>query len=583
MTYSQARYMLTRLSIMGGLLWILMLISQINRQNVLQQIELLMLFGVSVIAPLGFRLTTVLPLTEKMPWVHILSIAFFLLSIPAVTAALYQPTGILAGILSLAWLAQTGGFALCGLWRFLNRRTLAINHLCVDAALIYAPISGVWLVAYCFGFPLLTFDPVLVLLTGVHFVYVTMGALIIAGMVGNLLEGSGVWPMYRAIAWVNVVSPALVAAGITTTQFTGRIALEALAVLIFASSFVLLSLLMGSRHLPDAPGVRMLILLSGGALLVTMALALAYSSGRFTGWWTLTIPQMVRWHGWLNAVGFTLCGLLAWNLLPQARATKFDMIPFSRLPWRWTIHSDFFERIDAVDTGTDSHPTGIVENWDMYRQPNFNPNEVTPEIQAFYEFTADHVLLVYPEWQPGFKGLARIYKRISKAIGQMNFPLEAESDETHITSQIVPLRDDRDGRTGVRGWIRTYTDTEETVYVAAYAIHTHSERKYMNIAFPLPGGNLTSILRLENMAETQGGVSLTSYGNAREDQGVYLVTAVGPVRLPINEIIDVYPQAKLYERFPSGFERGLIVAQHRMWLFGKHCLTLHYSISPAAK
>ncbi|MEO1444121.1 MAG: YndJ family transporter, partial [Chloroflexota bacterium] len=281
LTPSQTRYFLTRLPMMGGVLWFLMLISQFNRQNVLQQIELLMLFGVCVIAPLGFRLTTVLPPSEKMPWVHTLPTLFYLLSMPAVAAALYQPTGTLSGILALFWLAQTGGFALYGLWRLLNRRTLAINHLCVDAALIYAPISGVWLVAYCFGIPLLTFDPVLVLLTGVHFVYVTMGALVIAGMVGNLLQGSGIWPVYRGIAWVNVVSPALVAAGITTTQFTGRIALEALAVLIFASSFVLLALLMGSRRLPDAPRVRLLILLSGGALLVTMALALAYSSGRF--------------------------------------------------------------------------------------------------------------------------------------------------------------------------------------------------------------------------------------------------------------------------------------------------------------
>jgi hypothetical protein len=47
-----------------------------------------------------------------------------------------------------------------------------------------------------------------------------------------------------------------------------------------------------------------------------MALSAVYALGEFlrTGW--LSIPEMARTHGLLNALGFVLCGLLAWT--PEA-------------------------------------------------------------------------------------------------------------------------------------------------------------------------------------------------------------------------------------------------------------------------
>src|SRR5690242_14157809 len=32
----------------------------------------------------------------------------------------------------------------------------------------------------------------------------------------------------------------------------------------------------------------------------------------------IDIPRMVRVHGWLNALGFVLCGLLGWTLMLKA-------------------------------------------------------------------------------------------------------------------------------------------------------------------------------------------------------------------------------------------------------------------------
>ena len=66
----------------------------------------------------------------------------------------------------------------------------------------------------------------------------------------------------------------------------------------------------------------------------------------------------------------------------------------------------------------------------------------------------------------------------------------------------MALDDARDGRTNVRAWVRWYADTGEAIYAAAYATHALGSQVYMNIAFPLPLGNLTSILDA-NQHQTQ--------------------------------------------------------------------------------
>jgi hypothetical protein len=169
----------------------------------------------------------------------------------------------------------------------------------------------------------------------------------------------------------------------------------------------------------------------------------------------------------------------------------------------------------------------------------------------------------------------------------MNLPLTAETGEDHIESVIVPLKDSEDGRINVRGWIRTYSNTGEAVYVAAYAHHSFEGQTYMNIAFPLPGGNLTSILRLEAMGGHRGakGIVLTTFPT-REftgDEGVYLALFSARLRLPFNETIRVWTPSMPEvppELRPQGAGNVTVVARHEVWLFGVKFLTLDYFIFP---
>ena len=55
---------------------------------------------------------------------------------------------------------------------------------------------------------------------------------------------------------------------------------------------------------------RFLVLVSAGSLLTAMLLAGVYGIGELAGQGFIAIPRMVVSHGMLNALGFTLCGLL---------------------------------------------------------------------------------------------------------------------------------------------------------------------------------------------------------------------------------------------------------------------------------
>jgi hypothetical protein len=56
-------------------------------------------------------------------------------------------------------------------------------------------------------------------------------------------------------------------------------------------------------------------------LLVTMALALDWALGRAFGVPKLSLTWMAATHGVLNAVGFGLCAVLAWNRMPAGANT----------------------------------------------------------------------------------------------------------------------------------------------------------------------------------------------------------------------------------------------------------------------
>jgi hypothetical protein len=68
------------------------------------------------------------------------------------------------------------------------------------------------------------------------------------------------------------------------------------------------------RRFAGSTGATTIFRIAAVSLLIGMTLVAAYAVGEFTGSYWLVIPQMTRFHGPANALGFALCGLLGWTL-----------------------------------------------------------------------------------------------------------------------------------------------------------------------------------------------------------------------------------------------------------------------------
>ena len=65
-----------------------------------------------------------------------------------------------------------------------------------------------------------------------------------------------------------------------------------------------------------------LMILSSMSVVVTMIFACLYAFGHFAGVETVNIPLMAQIHGVSNALGFVLCGLLAWVIVEFQSANR---------------------------------------------------------------------------------------------------------------------------------------------------------------------------------------------------------------------------------------------------------------------
>ncbi len=215
-----------------------------------------------------------------------------------------------AAVLTLPWLLFAGLLAISGLLRLRHWSQLTSPARTRLAALLYLPIGAAWLVAYQLGLQPLGFRGIMVLLTAVHFHFTGFGAVIWASVIGDLLPQPA-----RFYGWAVsgfVLATPLIAVGITLSPLV-----EILGVLLLASSLVGLAVVLYRCVLPTltAPFAKLLLTCAPLAMGVALTLAVSYGIGEYWQTPLLTIPQMVQWHGWLNAVGFVFCGLLGWRLL----------------------------------------------------------------------------------------------------------------------------------------------------------------------------------------------------------------------------------------------------------------------------
>ncbi len=506
------------------------------------------------------------------------------LTAPLALLALLGAPGALSAALAMPWFVTTALAGAFGLRRLLRRSHPDLAGAAIDAGLIYLPVGGVWLLASRAGVPLLGFSEPWTSLTAAHFHFAGLGVPVLAGLTGvalpRLLRADeqtapvvrGAW---RAVAVAAIVGPPLTALGIASSRW---IELLGAAVMLFGAvgvgAFILV--LAATAGLPGRS--RPLLGLAGAVPVATSAMALIYAGSTFLGTPFPSLSAMVRYHGVVNALAFVATGLVGFALAGVGSERPAPGVPFSRLRAGGAVGRWFFRSQGAVDE-TRPAPVGLVGSMESFARAgvhglhDLDPGTLHPAVRAFYERTSEVRFQVTPRWFPPASWLAPLVLAGARSIGQLELPF-GSAEARSMGSELVALRSSVDGRQDVRGWIRTHPDGERPVFVAAYAVHRDRGVPYMNIAMPLPGANLSSVLRVD--PGSHGGLVLTTRALRAfaGDEGIYLVTPWGEWALPMHETLVIGPAVG---RGPDD-----LAARHEVHVLGLRVLELTYLIEPSA-
>jgi hypothetical protein len=304
-------------------------------------IELLFLFAPLVIVPLGMALGSVLS-----PAARFEELARRLQPVGAalVVVAMWLPVGNKAGLAAMGWMAicvltAASGFVdLVGVARTAADKGDRSIRVVAGIARIDLAVGAAWLVASRLGMRPMGIQEPIGLLTAVHFHFAGFATATIAAATLQFAErrGETTWE-YR---WLKPV--ALMVAGLPFVVAVGFVispAIKMAAAILFSASAAGLAVAVRAcgREVKD-PTARILLQVAAAAVFAGMVLSGAYAVADYLGSDALTIPQMVRTHGILNALGFCLAGLLGWLVESSTRDTVTDVRSFQTKAEREPVH-----------------------------------------------------------------------------------------------------------------------------------------------------------------------------------------------------------------------------------------------------
>ena len=149
------------------------------------------------------------------------------------------------------------------------------------------------------------FSATIILLTAVHFHFAGF-ALVLAGALA--------WQARPGPTFGLAVGLLVVGIPLTALGFFGLPLIAWFGVILVASGAIAVAIETLALGRGMSRGAGALATVAGIALLVSMPLAVIYSTGTVLGAAWLDIPTMARIHGSLNALGFALPASLAWTI-----------------------------------------------------------------------------------------------------------------------------------------------------------------------------------------------------------------------------------------------------------------------------
>ncbi|MFG1923145.1 hypothetical protein [Cryptosporangium sp. NPDC048952] len=234
-----------------------------------------------------------------------------------------------------------------------------------------------------------------------------------------------------------------------------------------------------------------------------------------------------------------------------------------------------YVRTLAVEIGgtyqADAADVGIVAALDDLAGPQFDPADVDPLVREFYEHTTRFTLDIVPEWRLWVRPGYLLYRTfVARPLGQANVPMNQRETMRGVRSRIDTITPEGTDAIGVRGWIRSFADTDEPIYVGIYTTYRHDGRGYVSVGFPVPQGSFTATLLPQPRPD--GGLVLTSRSDLQHP-GHYL-TYIDPATRELTTLA-VHGFA---EQLDVHVVDGDLRAEHAFSLYGLPFLVLHYTI-----
>ncbi len=228
----------------------------------------------------------------------------------------------------------------------------------------------------------------------------------------------------------------------------------------------------------------------------------------------------------------------------------------------------------------DAPDVGIVASVDELAGPDFDPAGIDPRVREFYEHTTRFTLDIVPQWRLWVRPGYLLYRTVvARPLGQANVPMNQRETQRGIRSRIDTITPPGSDAVAIRGWIRSFTDTDEPIYVGIYTTYRHRGRGYVSVGFPLPQASFTATLLPR--ARPGGGLVLTS--RSELDQPGHYLAYIDPVTRDLTALAvrGFAEQLDVYTR------DGELRAEHAFSVFGLPFLVLHYRmhrkpVTPAA-
>jgi hypothetical protein len=227
--------------------------------------------------------------------------------------------------LAVPWVATAGAVTVPMMWTLRPRPRrdvpFSAGRCAVTVASFYALVAALAFATSRLGIGLFGIGEPIVELTAVHYTYAGAAALVMAAHAFASADGPWIRLGAAGVA-LTAAAPVIVALGFVSHHAVAQVGgAMVMSVGVWCTAIIELRIAVDRRV---APAGRALHAVSGMAIWLPMALAVAWAAGQHWDFPALSIPAMERTHGVANSLAFVLCGLLAFRRADRRRNATAD-------------------------------------------------------------------------------------------------------------------------------------------------------------------------------------------------------------------------------------------------------------------